>query len=570
MSSCPRIARAGLSLVCMAVLISAAASAASAASASSVSKSVETPPPLEERLDQLLAAQLPADEPGCSLALALRDETPIRRGYGMASLEHALPITADTRFHAASITKQFTAFSIGLLAHDGALSLEDSVRKHLPELPDYTQPITLQHLIHHTGGVREQGHLLLLSGWRWQDLFTQADALEVISAQRAANHPAGEEVVYGNSAYTLLAEVVRRVSGQTLPAFAQARIFAPLGMGDTVIRQDAGEVLSGLAPAYRKDAEGWHVSVPQFAHFGSSNLITTPSDLLIWQRNLLSGALGGESLAQWMRRSGRLNDGTELGYGGGLRLGQHRGVTLLGHDGMDAGYRANSLLFPEHELRLALLCNAATVDANQLALQIAEVALNLPPPATTIEPGPTSQADLADFSGAYWSRQTDEIVRIGIQDGRLQAVGDSRPLLPLSAGLFQPQESDHQWRFARGGDGGDAKDEVELRILDYWPVPRVFERLREPLPTREEQAQLTGHYRNDELGQELQVSMVGDELVLSSGRKFSFEMIPVGGDHFVAGFGSVSFMRSEAGAPHSLQFTTRRLRRLTWNRIASP
>ncbi|MGK5026200.1 serine hydrolase domain-containing protein [Janthinobacterium sp. RB2R34] len=182
-------------------------------------------------------------------------------------------------------------------------------------------------------------------------MYTQEDILWVLSRQRHLNFDPGTEVVYGNAAYTLLAEIVRRVAGQPLRGFANERIFKPLGMTDTHFHNDHTELVPRRTAAYSPRAGGgWSVSIPHIDHYGSTSLFSTVGDLLKWQQNLLDNRVGGAALGAWMRTSGMLNEGTPVGYGGGLRLGAYRGLPTIGHDGADAGYRSDAVLFPDQRL----------------------------------------------------------------------------------------------------------------------------------------------------------------------------------------------------------------------------
>jgi CubicO group peptidase (beta-lactamase class C family) len=314
------------------------------------------------QVDAIFAAMDGPDRPGCAVGIARNGVVDFTRGYGMANLEHGVPITPGTVFQAASVSKQFTAFAIGLLAQEGKLALDDDIRRYLPQWPADLPPITIAQLVHHTDGLREQGQLLNLAGWRGDDLYTEDDILAILARQRRLNFAPGTEIVYGNAAYTLLAAIVRKVSGMSLRAFADARIFQPLGMRDTHFRDDHTEAVPRRASAYSARAGGgWRIAVPNIDHYGSTSLHSTVGDLLAWQRNLANRRVGGAALGAWMQTSGVLNDGTVTGYGGGLRVGHYRGLRTVGHDGADGGFRSEVLQFPDQGLDIVALCNGAAL-----------------------------------------------------------------------------------------------------------------------------------------------------------------------------------------------------------------
>ena len=204
--------------------------------------------PPSDRVDKIFERFNRRDSPGCALAV-MRDGAVIyKHGYGMADLDHDVAITPSTVFHVASVSKQFTNAATVLLAQEGKLSLDDDVRKYVAELPDFGQRITIRHLIHHTSGLRDQWSLLGLAGWRYSlDLITDDDVLEMMSRQKDLNFPPGEKHVYCNTGYTLLALIVKRVSGRSFREFTSQRIFEPLGMANTHFRDDHAEIVKNQA-----------------------------------------------------------------------------------------------------------------------------------------------------------------------------------------------------------------------------------------------------------------------------------------------------------------------------------
>jgi CubicO group peptidase (beta-lactamase class C family) len=213
---------------------------------------------LVDEIDGLFAEWSRPDAPGLAVAVMKNGEVGFQRGYGMANLDHDTPITPSTAFHSASVSKQFTAMAVYLLAEEGRLSLDDDVRCHVPEVPDFGMPITLDHLVHHSSGLRDQWELLGLSGWRYsKDLITDLDVLSVISRQTALNFPSGTRFMYCNTGYTLLARTVANISRQTFRQFTSSRIFEPLGMTRTFFRDRHGEVVKGLAYGYHPYGESF-------------------------------------------------------------------------------------------------------------------------------------------------------------------------------------------------------------------------------------------------------------------------------------------------------------------------
>ena len=310
------------------------------------------PDGLEPRVDAIFAPWTGRGTPGCSVAVMRGGELLFARGYGAANLEYDIPITPSTVFHVASVSKQFTALALGLLIAEGKVSWDDDIRRYVPELPDFGSPIRLRQLAHHTSGIRDQWALLQMAGWRWGgDVIRQADVLDLLSRQTALNFPPGSDYVYSNSGYTLLAVVVERVSGRTLPEFTDRRLFRPLRMTHTAFRDDHTLLVRNRAYAYARDGFGnYRLSIPDFAIAGATSLFTTVEDLAHWNRNFGTGEVGGRDVLRQLAEPGALDDGARLSYAFGLAHGTHRGRRTIGHGGTDAGYRSEFLRFPDEDV----------------------------------------------------------------------------------------------------------------------------------------------------------------------------------------------------------------------------
>lgn len=263
---------------------------------------------LESKVDRLFTPWDRPDSPGAAVLVMRGDEILYRHGYGSAQLEYEIPITPATVFHIASISKQLTAFSIHLLEQQGKLSLDDDVRRHVPEVPDFGKTITLRHLIHHTSGLSDQWELLILGGWRMDDVITHDQIMTMVRHQRELNFDPGEEHLYCNTGYTLLAEVVHRVTGQSFRDWTQANIFEPLGMTSTHFHDDHEMIVKNRAYSYQPDGDGFKKSVLSYANAGATSLFTTVEDLAKWIHNLQTGMVGGRALIAAMQVEGRLND----------------------------------------------------------------------------------------------------------------------------------------------------------------------------------------------------------------------------------------------------------------------
>jgi len=268
--------------------------------------------PKAEQIDAIFEKVDRTNVPGCALGVTQNGHLQHARGYGMADLDHDIANTPRTVFHVASMSKQITAAAVTLLAQRGKLDLDDPVRDHIPELPDFGTPITIRHLIHHVSGLRDQWSLLVMSGWRLsEDVVRDEDVMDLVSRMKALNFRPGEMHLYSNTGYTLLGQIVKRVTGKSLRQFTQKEIFEPLGMRDTHFRDDHQETVKGMAYGYNQTGRVWKQSIPHYDTVGASSLLTTVEDWAKWERNFDDPKVGGKALVEQMLAPFTLNSGGE-------------------------------------------------------------------------------------------------------------------------------------------------------------------------------------------------------------------------------------------------------------------
>lgn len=332
--------------------------------------------PFAEKVDNLFAEWNKPDSPGAALAVLKDGSVIYKKGHGSAQLEYGIPITPSTIFHVASVSKQFTAFAVTMLAQQGMLSLDDDIRKHLPEVPDFGKTITIKHLIHHTSGIRDQWELLAMAGWRLDDVITKKHILKMVRHQKDLNFTPGDEHLYCNTGYTLLAEIVERISGQSFRQWTQENIFRPLGMKNTHFHDDHEMIVKNRAYSYSPlDDGGFKKRVLSYANVGATSLFTTVEDLLKWAQNLWDARVGGSKVIEQMQEQEVLNNGEKINYAYGLSIGKHKGLKTVGHGGSDAGFRSRLYLFPDQKFAVAILSNLASFNPTQMALKVADIFL---------------------------------------------------------------------------------------------------------------------------------------------------------------------------------------------------
>ena len=367
--------------------------------------------------------------PGCAVGVAVGGTPILRKAYGMADLEHDVRNTADTIFEAGSVSKQFTAMAVQLLAHEGKLSLDDPVRKYIPELPDYKVPLTIRHMLNHTSGLRDWGSVASIAGApRTTREYTHGHVLDIVSRQNSLNFEPGSKWSYSNTGFNLSAIIVSRVSGMPFAEFSKQRIFAPLGMTHTSWRDDHTRIVKGRAIAYSLEGGEYHIEMPFENVYGNGGLLTTVGDLLIWNENFVNPKVGNAKLLAEMSAAGHFNDGKPLEYGLGLFVHNYRGVANINHSGSTAGYRAHLNRFPKSRTSVAVLCNGSNGDATRSANHVSDIFLGLvPEPANSltdqdgpplIRPAP-STAEMAPFVGEFWSDEAETMLTVAFENGVL-------------------------------------------------------------------------------------------------------------------------------------------------------
>jgi CubicO group peptidase (beta-lactamase class C family) len=520
-------------------------------------------------VNRVFAAWSATDGPGCAVGVSREGRVVYENGFGMANLELDAPITPASIFHVASVSKQFTGMAIALLARDGKLSLDDDIRRYLPEIPDYGHRITIRHLLNHTSGLRDQWDLLYMARGRFEESrITEADVLEIVPRQKALNFVPGTEYLYSNTGYTLAGTIVKRITGKSLREFADERIFKPLGMTSTHFHDDYTMVVKGRAAAYRRgDGGKWHVSLPNYDTYGATSLFTTVGDLLKWDANFAKPVVGDEALLRDLRASATLANGDTTGYGLGIATEVYRGARLVGHSGGDAGYRTYLGRFPEHGLAVTVLCNAAPANPVALARSVADVYLGgkLAPAEPPVRASARlTQQQLARFAGVYVNPSTGSPTFVTLRRDTLIVGRTSGPaLVPLSERRFRVAGQPVEVEFTPGG-------QLVQRVL-AWPPrkPITLERREAARPSRAELERYAGTYHSEELGATYSVSATDSTLVLRTRWGAERTVRPAYGDTFAGDF-LITFTRDNARRVNGMLMSSGRVRGVRFERAGAP
>jgi CubicO group peptidase (beta-lactamase class C family) len=527
-------------------------------------------PTMAKQVDGVFAKWDRADSPGCALGVYRDGRIVYKRGYGMEDLNEDVKITPATVFHVASMSKQFTAASIVLLAQQGKLSLDDDVRKYIPELPDFGEKITIRHLVHHTSGLRDQWNLLELAGWRYsKDLITNDDVMSVMTRQKELNFKPGERHVYCNTGYTLMGLIVKRVTGLSLREFTTENIFEPLGMTRTFFRDDHAQIIKHDAVGYEQEpGKPFEISITNFDTVGATSLHTTVEDLQLWDENFYHPKVGGPEFVTQMLERGKLNSGETLDYAFGLEHGKYKGLATVDHGGADAGYRSDLTRFPEQHFSAAALCNSAETNPSSLVRQVADIVLAkeiAAAGATDAQGTATKDASksvtaatviltadqMAALTGMYWNREDDAFVKIVVRDGKLEGeTGGDDPLVlkPFAESRFHI--ADKPW-----GDMVEihfvaASGATPKRMEQSFGggKPTVFESADAFTPTAAQLAEYAGAYVSEEIDPVYRIEMDGDHLRLTRLKHQPDTLRPMVRDAFSGEIGTVRFVHDANGS----------------------
>lgn len=535
------IRRKGLAIgALLAAMISAGTLAAQQEKAAAAELSVAA------KVDRVFERWNRSDTPGCAVGVAVNGQPVLIRAYGMANLEYGLRIRPDTIFESGSVAKQFTAAAIALLVQDGKLSLDDPVRKHIPELPDFGTPIIIRHFLNHTSGLRSQWPLLSLSG-RPQGLavHTNDEILELVGRMKELNFKPGDEFLYNNTGYTLLGVVVQRVSGKSLAEFSRERLFTPLGMTRTQWRDDFTKIVPDRATAYRQERDGaFRTSMPFTNVHGNGGLLTTVGDLLIWNANFDAPRVGGQTLVEQLQTRGRLNDGFENEYAQGLTVTSYKGLREVSHGGSTAGYQTFLARFPDERLSIAVLSNVTSSGPARLAHDVAEIFLagKLKEPAKPVPAAVPAEA-LRKFVGVYREPLTDAAVRVGLdKEGKALLIA-GQAVVAVSENTFVSADGGRQAVF----EAGSGSVPLRMRESDGRSKPRLWEAVPPFAPKPEELAAFAGTYYSDEIDTTYDLFVEGGALKVRFRPAMRFNLAPIYEDAFEGDGNVLRFTRGPAG-----------------------
>ncbi|MFC6997810.1 serine hydrolase domain-containing protein [Rufibacter roseus] len=502
------------------------------------------------------------ETPGCVCAITQNGKVVVNKAYGLADLEREVPMNTNAIFDIGSVRKQFIAAAVLQLVEEKKLSLSENIHRYLPDLPDYGHKVTLDHLLTHTSGIRDWTGLMPLAQGK-------PEALALILRQRGLNFKPGEEFSYSNSGYVLLVEIVERTAKTPIAEFLRQRLFEPFGMKSTSYVTDMTAVVKNRALGYEKQKDGWKLDIYLGNDRGGGAILSTASDLLLWNNALHSARLG-TFVTEKLQEPAQLNNGRKLGYARGLYLETYRGVKEVWHSGGAAGYHTWLGSFPEQGVSIAVVCNSDAKPASGLAERVADLFVNYsapqdqmagPPPAVTGE----ALEDAKSNAGLFFNEQTGESLRLVIDRDRLRIAGGPG-LVPVSKDRFKRWGAFVQFM---------SQDEFEINFLspDKFELKSMegqvtkYRRAKPYSPSAAELQAFAGRYANDEIGSFLDMAIGKEGLTGSANDAQSFPLKAVERDTFQLSGMTLRFVRDKGGKVVAIDYSNPVVRNIRFTRV---
>jgi CubicO group peptidase (beta-lactamase class C family) len=535
----------------------------------------------DKQIDQLFTAYNNPQTPGAAVAVAKDGKIIFKKGYGSADLEYNIPITPATIFHIASLSKQFTAFSILLLEGEGKLSINDDIRKYIPEVPDFGKVITLNQLMHHTSGLRDQWDLLALAGWRLDDIITKAQVLRLVSRQKDLNFNPGDEFLYCNTGFTLLAEVVARVSGQAFAEFTRIHIFQPIKMNNTLFYDDFEKIVKNRAYSYHADSTGLKKSILSYSIVGATSLFTTVEDLSLWAMNFENPVVGKDIIGK-MNMKAILNKGDTIGYAMGQGIGVYKGLKFNAHDGADAGYRTSLWRFPDQKFSVNVLSNFASFNPSGMAMRIADIYLK--DKEVTMTPKKEEEANteikassdnksikvdhdtLMAYCGKY-ELDPGEMATVSLENESLFVEAPGLPKTPMttvSSTTFDVSAVSTRVTFLKDESGKVVKLKAQMNGEEHFAM-----KMPDFDPSKVNLAEYEGDFYSSELSTTYSIVVESGKLIARHFRTGDIHLVAAKPDQFTGDqwyFGNIEFIRDN-NAITGCKVSTGRVRNLNFVKV---
>jgi CubicO group peptidase (beta-lactamase class C family) len=537
--------------------------------------SAALPDSTTKKIDALFKKWDSPGSPGCVIGVVRNDSLIYAKGYGLANIEYGIPNTPETIYHMASVSKQFTAYAIVLLASQGKLQLDDDIHKYLPWFPDLKEKITIRHLLNHTSGIRDQWQLLAISGTRLDDVIKQEQIVKVLGKQQVLNFKPGDQYSYSNSGFTMLAEIVKSVSGKTLRQFADSAIFKPLGMNNTHFHDDYTEVVKNRSYSYnRKDRDGFSNSILSYSNSGATSLFTNVDDMSKWVMNFYDHQVGTQQDIEQLTQKGKLNNGNESSYALGIGVGTFKGFKQYSHNGADAGYRTAVSVFPDLKMGFIVFSNLGDFEMNKLneitALFVKDTTKKVTDQANRmVDASSTDLKDIArakGFSGNYIADDGDQLsFKLYKEKLYWERYGRMDVLLNLEKDSFQVVNAkDLKFLFNITATG-------DTLVKESWPGGRSLVKYASANNLTDKQLQAyAGMYYCPELDCKYGIVVKGTDLMLTNNKYEDTKLKLTSKDHLFSDYwwmGHLKIMRNSKKEIAGFEVSNGRVMHLQFDKL---
>jgi len=511
--------------------------------------------------------------PGISIGIVSNNKLIYEKQFGLANVEYEIPITYETSFHVASVSKQFTAFAILLLEDEGKLSLDDDIRIYLPEMHNFQDTITIRHLLNHTSGLKDQFNLLRLSGWTLDDVITNEQVLHILFNQKSLNFQPDEKHMYSNSGYTLLAEIVARVSKMSFAEFTNKRIFKPLQMHHSQFVDTEGQIVKNKSISYYKTDSTFREDLFNNFSVGATNLNTTILDLSKWANNFDTKVVGNDSIFKKMHAQTPLNDGSFYGYAGGQFINTYKGFKRIEHSGQDASYQAYLARFPELDLSIIFTNTNGEINGARMVYDIMDICMEpylvnkktSSPEKRLTHKKPIQKATsyLKQFEGYYWDEGDKYSRQIKVENDTLKFITQNgkTALVPVDEQEFEMNIKEYVALSFNADQMIMTLDDGYKIVSDkYIPANYNSKTLRE----------FNGRYYSPELNAYYTFSTDENTLVANHTRLGDFKLNAIKNDYFLGNKGSflkVVFLRNKLNNVIGFEVSSSRAKDVQFNKL---
>ena len=484
------------------------------------------------QIDSLFIDWNKPNHPGGAIGIMKNNKIVFSRSYGLASLEYLVPNSTETIFNIASVSKQFTAMGIVLLHIQGKLSIDDDIRKYLPELPDFGEKITIRQMLHHTSGLRSLHAMLVLAGWRGDDSRTNEDLYRFMNMQRDLNFKPGSEFLYCNSGYILMVKIIENITGEKFPDWMKQNIFEPLGMNHTYVENDYNRVVRNNATSYYQPTNGNFLrEVEYWGYVGSGNIHSTTNDLLKWLNNFNDPQSNWKEPFKLMTTLDKLNDGSENNYAFGIFINKYLGYDIIQHTGVIGGFNTYAGTCPEEKLSIVVLTNFSSSSPDSKANQIYEILLTKLDADNSetvkknnpIKPIYLSNDELKKYESDYWNDKENYARKIYLRDDTLRYFRSSTSeslIVPIGNDEFQmlTTAADLKIKFETNGK------QKSMYVTVNNGKPSVFYDFEALTMTTKDLLSYTGKFYSPELETTYNIYFENDTLYWHHSRHGDFKM----------------------------------------------